>query len=127
MRKNKITDYEWRVMEAVWGGAPLSSKEIIVKVKESMPSWNERTIRTYINRLVDKGFLRTEKEKFLMYYPLVSREDAVKKETDIFFKKIYKSSKALILSNFLKDDKLTSEEINILKKMIEEKESKNDK
>lgn len=127
MKKNKITDFEWRVMEVLWENSPLPSREIIEKVKESRPSWNDITIRTYINRLVDKGFLKTEKEKFLVYYPQISREEAVKKETDFFFKKVYKSSKALILSNFLKDDKLTNEEINILKQIISEKDNKNGK
>ena len=67
---NKITDSEWKVMEVLWSKGQLKASHII-EVLHSNTKWSDNTIRTLINRLVDKDVLGVKKERVNEYYPLV--------------------------------------------------------
>ncbi len=54
----KITASEWEVMDAVWKLGEASSRQIIEAMKGHRPRWNAKTIRTFINRLVEKQVVR---------------------------------------------------------------------
>ncbi|GMQ60772.1 hypothetical protein AN1V17_51750 [Vallitalea sediminicola] len=59
-----------------------------------------------------------------MYYPLLSKEECVKEATDKFINKVYKGSIGLLVSNFVKNNKLTQNDIDVLKDLLNENETK---
>lgn len=116
----KISDAEWYVMEIVWQTSPLSASEIIQKLKtKHTTSWSDKTIRTLIYRLVQKGALDKKKKKINVYTPLIAKEDCIEEETYKFMKKMYDNSLGLLVSNFVKNNKLSEEDINALKDILE--------
>lgn len=123
-RANKITDAEWKVMEIVWENGQQKASKIIEELSKKT-SWNDKTIRTLIKRLVDKNILGVKKVKVNEFYPLVSKEECVKEVTQTFIKKIYKGSVGLLISNFVKEDKLTNDDIDMLKQILKNKEEEN--
>jgi BlaI family penicillinase repressor len=118
---NKITDAEWKVMEIVWENGQLKASKIIEELS-SKTSWNDKTIRTLIRRLVEKNILGVKKVRVNEFYALASKEECVKEVTQTFIKKIYKGSVGLLISNFVKEDKLTNEDINMLKQILKNRE-----
>ena len=60
MNKLQITDAEFCVMKALWEIEPCTSNEIVEKVSKKQ-EWNNKTIRTLINRLVSKNAVKAEK------------------------------------------------------------------
>ncbi|QUH29201.1 BlaI/MecI/CopY family transcriptional regulator [Vallitalea guaymasensis] len=120
---NRISDAEWEVMEIVWDNKKIRAYDIIKKL-EMKTSWSDKTVRTLIRRLVDKNVLGVEKEKFNMYYPLLSKEECVKEATNKFINKVYKGSIGLLVSNFVKNNKLTQKDIDVLKDLLNEDENK---
>ncbi|MCT4687633.1 BlaI/MecI/CopY family transcriptional regulator [Vallitalea sp.] len=120
---NRISDAEWEVMEVVWDNKKIRAYDIIKKL-ELKTSWSDKTVRTLIRRLVDKKVLAIEKEKFNMYYPLLSKEECVKEVTNKFINKVYKGSIGLLVSNFVKNNKLTQKDIDVLKDLLNEDENK---
>lgn len=118
---NKITDSEWKVMKILWIHGELKASEIIQLLDDSI-AWNEKTIRTLINRLVKKEVLGVKKENVNVYYPLVTEEQCAKEVTDSFVEKVYNGSIGLLISNFVKRDNLTNEDINMLRGLLENKE-----
>ncbi|WP_273321367.1 BlaI/MecI/CopY family transcriptional regulator [Vallitalea guaymasensis] len=120
---NRISDAEWEVMEIVWDNKKIRAYDIIKKL-EMKTSWSDKTVRTLIRRLVDKNVLGVEKEKFNMYYPLLSKEECVKEATNKFINKVYKGSIGLLVSNFVKNNKLTQKDIDVLKNLLNEDENK---
>ncbi|GMQ60802.1 BlaI/MecI/CopY family transcriptional regulator [Vallitalea maricola] len=120
---NRISDAEWEVMEIVWDNKKIRAYDIIKKL-ELKTSWSDKTVRTLIRRLVDKNVLGVEKEKFNMYYPLLSKEECVKEATNKFINKVYKGSIGLLVSNFVKNNKLTQKDIDVLKDLLNEDENK---
>lgn len=119
-KENKITDAEWKIMEVAWGNKGLRASEII-KSLEYETTWSDKTIRTLIKRLVDKEILGIRKEKVNIYYPLVTKEQCVKEVTNKFIDKVYKGSIGLLVSNFVKNNKLSKEDISELKDILNEK------
>lgn len=125
-KENKITDAEWEIMEVVWSTGKIRAYDIIKKL-EYTTTWSDKTVRTLIRRLVDKNVLGVEKEKFNMYYPLVTKEECVKEETNRFIDKVYKGSLGLLVSNFVKNNKLTQKDISMLRDILDEKDTEDEK
>jgi len=122
----KISDAEWVIMKVLWKKSPLTSSDIIKELKP-ITTWNPKTIHTLISRLVEKKALGVEKDTapFYLYYPLVSEEECRKIETKSFLKKVYDGSFPLLVANFVKEEKLTLQDIEELKRLLEE--NKNDR
>lgn len=118
---NKISDAEWEVMKVLWEKAPLTASEIIEKIRGRI-SWNPKTIHTLINRLVNKGAIGVNKSKtFYRYKPLISEDECKKNETRSFIEKVYDGSGLLLVKNFLINEKLSVEEIEQLKRILDKK------
>ena len=85
--------------------------------------WKPKTIRTLINRLVHKEAVTYHQDKGRMYayYPLVSQDSYLQVETKSLLKRFYGAAFKPLLVNFLKEEKLSSEDINELKRILDEK------
>lgn len=116
-----ISDAEWEVMKVLWARSPRSANEII-QALEDHSEWKPKTVRTLLNRLVQKQAAAfTQDGKVYAYYPLVSEEDCVKTETRSFLNRIHGGAFKPMLANFLREEPLTAEEIGELKKILEDK------
>ena len=57
----KISESEWAVMKVLWKESPLTANEIVgILTKRS--DWKKETVRTFINRLVQKKAIGFEKK-----------------------------------------------------------------
>ncbi|MCI1945687.1 BlaI/MecI/CopY family transcriptional regulator [Clostridium luticellarii] len=122
-KANKISDSEWEIMKVLWKNSPVTSSEII-KILKQYTSWSPKTIHTLINRLVDKDIVQVKKQKpFYLYSPKVSEEECRNIKTRSFLEKVYDGSIRLLISNFIKDEKLSDEEIDELRQILDSKSS----
>lgn len=119
----QITNSEWLIMKTLWENSPLKSRDIVEEVCKKS-SWNNKTIETLLKRLVDKGAVGYNliNSKTREYFPLVSQEECIRVENETFLKKVYDGSVSMMMAHFLKQQKLSKEELEKLKKMIEENE-----
>jgi BlaI family transcriptional regulator, penicillinase repressor len=116
-----ITDSELIVMNVVWEENPIKASDIIAKVRLHK-DWNPKTIHTLLLRLVKKDILGVDTSKtYKYYYPMICKDEYLKKETDSFLKKAFNGSIGLLISNFLKNEHLTDEDIDELQKIIDKK------
>lgn len=117
----QITDSEWLIMKALWEKSPLKNRDIVETISKKS-SWNNKTIETLLKRLVDKGAVGFNliNSKIREYYPIVSQEECIRVENETFVKKVYDGSVSMMMANFLKHQKLSKEELEKLKRMIEE-------
>lgn len=128
MRKElpKITEAELEIMKVFWEKAPQTANEVIERLESKM-DWKPKTIRTLINRLVQKEAVSYHQGKGRMYeyYPLVSQDAYLQVETKSLLKRFYGASFKPLIVNFLKEEKLSSEDINELKRILDEKSDEN--
>lgn len=116
-----ISEAEYEVMKIVWASAPISTNEVVEKLVDTT-SWTPKTIQSLLGRLVKKGVLAYEKNsRVFVYTPLVKEEEYLEKESSTFLKKFYDGTLSSMVVNFLKQDKLSKDDIQELKQILEER------
>lgn len=122
----KISEAELEIMKVLWSNSPQTANEIIEELEDEM-DWKPKTIRTLINRLVQKEAVAYHQDKGRMYayYPLVSQDNYLQVETKSLLKRFCGAAFKPLLVNFLKEEKLSSEDINELKRILDEKTEEN--
>lgn len=114
-----ITEAEYHVMKIVWANAPVSTKEVTEKLLEET-EWKDKTIHTLLSRLVKKGILAYEKKgRVFVYTPLVKETEYVLQESRSFLDKFYDGALNSMIVNFLEEDKLSKDDIDELKKILD--------
>jgi len=115
----KLPDAEFDIMEVVWANEPPITANIVMKQHGNNEGWKVQTAITLLLRLVERGFLRTEKiGKERTYYPLVNREDYLKFETGNFLNQFHNNSFLNLVTTMYNNDALTDEDINGLRKLL---------
>lgn len=118
----KISDAEWSVMDVIWNGAPITANQV-VEALSARSGWNPRTIKTMLNRLTRKGALKYESEgNRYIYRPAVSRESCVRGESRSFLQRVFGGNVGPMLAHFVEDAKLTPQQIEELRKLLNQKE-----
>lgn len=121
---NNISDSEWKIMKVIWAKSPILASEIVERLKNET-TWNPKTIHTLIRRLVEKNIVTAKKEKtFYSYSANVSEKECVREETKTFLEKCFNGSLNMLISNFIKDDKLSEKELDELKELLNSKKSR---
>lgn len=122
LEKPNISDAEWEVMKSCWSlNAPFTANEI-VKVLGEHTEWKPNTIKTLIGRLVKKGVLGYKEDgRNYLYYPLIAEEECVKAESKSFLTRVFGGALKPMLVTFLQEEKLSREEIEELKRILDER------
>ena len=120
----EISPSEWQVMNAVWENQPVTASVVIEKLASSN-SWTAATIRTFLHRLVKKGALSYEKDgNRYLYRSAISKASTIKHASRSFLSSVFGGESGSLLPHFVKSSKLSQDEIESLRKLLKEKDSK---
>ncbi len=117
MENIKLFDSELKVMEVIWEKEPVSAKEVSLLLGERI-GWNKNTTYTILKKLVEKQLVERQDPNFLCT-SRVKREEVQRAETSNLIDRLYQGSKKRFFAAFLQNEKLTKEELQELKDMIE--------
>jgi len=116
----QISQAEWEVMKTLWDHGPLTSGQIVQRL-EGGQDWRPRTIKTLLARLVQKGAVAAKQvQKRTLYSPKVGRDALVRRESRSFLARVFDGAVTPALLHFLKEAELSGEQIDELKKILEE-------
>ena len=115
--QEKLFESEAKVMEIIWAKAPISAKDISLIAAETI-GWNKNTTYTVIKKLGAKGFVQREDPGFICT-PLISQNQMQKIEAASLVKKVFGGSRKALFSALLEDEPLSDEEVNELRKLID--------
>lgn len=119
-RLPQISEAEFEVMKIVWQYAPVSTNEITDRLMKTT-SWGAKTIQTLIKRLTNKGALTYEKEgRVYVYTPLVKENEYISQQSNSFLRRFYDGDITAMLSAYIKNDKLSAEEIGTLRSILDD-------
>jgi len=111
----KLPDAEFDVMKVVWENEPPITTNIIMQQHGHQEGWKSQTAISLLLRLVERGFLHTEKKgKERTYFPLINKEDYLKFETGNFVKQFHNNSLLNLVSTMYEDKALSNEDIDEL-------------
>jgi BlaI family penicillinase repressor len=107
----------------LWQKHPATANEVVESLDHT--TWNPRTVRTLLNRLVKKGALAFEQQgRRYEYYPLVAEDQTVREERKSFIKRVYDGSAMPMLAAFLEEEELSVDDIDRLKAILKKREGK---
>jgi len=112
----KVFESEYRFLCILWEHEPVSSPEL-VKLCNQEFGWKKSTTYTVIKKLADKGIIRNENT---IVESLVSKEEVDRQASDELLERTCQGNVPSFLAAFLKDRKLSKEEAERIKKMIED-------
>lgn len=112
-------------MQVVWSASSGLTADEVIEALRGKVTWNARTVRTLINRLLQKKALKYEKEgRRYRYFPAVKREECIRQERRSFIQRVYGGTVAPMLAAFIDDAKLSPEDVKELKRMLDRKREK---
>ena len=116
-----VSEAEYQVMKIVWANAPISTNDVVDKL-EKTTSWKPKTIQTLLSRLVKKSALNYQKNgRVFVYTPLIHESDILERESDSFLNRFFEGALNSMVINYIERDKLSKEDINELKNILETK------
>ena len=117
----KISEAEWEIMRVLWIESPLTANKIVEKLTATT-HWKATTIRTLINRLVEKSAVGYEKKgREYHYYPLVAEAKCVRAESNSFLRRVYRGALTPIFSAFIENEELSPEDVEELRQILRKK------
>ena len=121
-RKPDLSKTEWLLMNICWKKGQASAREIYEETLRDKKR-GYQTVKTMLDRMVAKGYLAREKfGPIWLYKPTVSRKQALGREIESFVNTVLDKTFAPLFAHLAKKEKLSREEIDALKKLIEEYE-----
>ncbi len=115
-----IFDAEYKLMELIWETGPINSTQLFKLCNERL-GWKKSTTYTNIKRLSERNILEN---KNTIVKALISKEDAIVRASKDHLNKFYDGSFKFLFASFLQRDELTSEEIEEIQKLLNDKKDK---
>lgn len=115
-----MSDYRLGAIEAqfadiIWANEPMSSSEL-VKLSLQELNWKKSTTYTVLRRLCDRGVFINDNGTVKA---LVSREEFYSRQSEEFVEDSFKGSLPAFLAAFTKNKKLSQEEVDEIRRMID--------
>ncbi len=119
MSSYKLTESEERFAELIWQKEPIASGEL-VKLCEKEMNWKKSTTYTVLKKLCDNGVFQN---KNAVVSSMVTKEEYYAKQSVRFVEDSFGGSLPKFLTAFIGAKKLNKQQIEELKKLIDEHES----
>ena len=118
-----ISQSEAKILYILWDDSPLDGKQIAEKLKTT--SWSFVTVKTLINRLLNKGYLSFEKQgRRYLYQTTISKTDYLKSENKQFLDRIYGGSLSGLFASFSDQENISKDELDEIKQIISDLEKR---
>lgn len=118
--KEGLSENEWYIMQVLWEKSPSTLREICDALEDSK-GWTVYAISSFLKRMQEKGAVGVEKPgRVKGYTALWSREDTILEETQSIMDRVYRGNLLLMVTNAVKEQKLSKQEIDELKAILDE-------
>ena len=115
-----ISEAESVVMQALWAAGEATAEDLIAQVA-GPNGWAEATVRSLINRLLNKGAITAQREgRRYRYQPQLAREDWVADESAGIVDRLFGGRVAPLVAHFGEQGRLSRKDIDELRKLIED-------
>ena len=120
-KKQHITDAEWEIMRVVWANSEVTSKFVAEVLCEKM-NWKQATIKTLLNRLLEKNILKKREigNKYIYSTDFTEKEVANNYILGTF-DKICKTKVGEMIGKVIENSELSFDDLDLILKAVEEK------
>ncbi len=122
----ELTEGEWEIMKVVWEKQPCTAgtvQEKLVKSRDRAYS----TVKTTMDRMVEKGFLTIERIRNLqLFRPRISEVDAKRGELRKMLKRAFDGALTPMMQFLIEHEGLSKEEASQLRKLVNKSKNRED-
>ena len=120
----KLTEAEWQIMNALWQENPATARELMKRLPSGI-HWAYTTIKTMLNRLVDKNVVTEQKNGNTSFYkPLVSQKKARSSAFKSLLDQAFNGATGPLVHFLLEEQKLSKKQrqeiLNVLQEEIKD-------
>jgi BlaI family penicillinase repressor len=113
-----LTETEWRVMNVVWRKHPVSARDVLEET-DGDTKWAYTTVKTILDRLVDKGALKTRiRANTNLYDPLITQKDARHTAVKSIMDRAFDGAFGPLVHFLVNEEKLSEKELEELRKLL---------
>lgn len=121
-----LSKAEWLLMKISWKKGQSTAREIY-DVASKHREWEYQTVKTMLDRLAQKGYLRVGKVgPICLYDPAITRAKTVGKAIDAFLDTVLDNTFTPLFAHLAKGRKLGDEEIAFLRRLVKEQKEETD-
>ena len=114
-----LSENEWYIMQILWENSSVTLRELCDSLKDSK-GWTKHAISSFLKRMQEKGAITADESgKVKRYLPLWDKEETILEETHSIMDRVDQGNLLLMVSNAVKEQKLSKTEIDELKKMLD--------
>lgn len=111
---------EWELLNICWEKGPKTTAKEVHEASLANRYRSYVTVKTILDRLVDKGYLtRTKLGPIWLYSPDIKKQKVISEAIDDFLSTVMNRDRVMLVRNLLKGD-MRPEEFEEIKAMIEQ-------
>jgi BlaI family transcriptional regulator, penicillinase repressor len=114
----ELTEAEWAIMKVVWENEPCAAgtvQEFLTHTRD----WAYSTVKTTMDRMVDKGFLKIQKIRNLqLFSSVISEVDAKRGEFRKMLKRAFDGALTPMMQFMIEQEGLSKTELTQLRKLV---------
>ena len=119
----RLPDSEFEVMKVIWNNEPPITTLQIMEKLPSSKGWKPQTVLTMLVRLIEKGFLKSERiGRERNYTPAIQEQDYMRIETSDFASRYQGNSVGSLVKALYDGQNLSQEDFRELKDWLTDKE-----
>lgn len=119
----KLPDAEFDVMQAIWSNdnPPVNTSYLMEKIGNKK-GWKAPTLISFLVRLEDRGFIKSEKKGKERYYtPVAGRDSYIQSVTEQFIVQYHNGSFVKMMESLYQNKKLSGKDIDDLLEWLKTK------
>ena len=119
----ELSPGEWILMNVCWNTGKATARQVFESVGDRK-TWEYQTVKTMLDRMAGKGYLRLEKlGPLCRYEPIVKQPKAVSRAIDRFLETVMDDSLGSLVVHLARKKKLSAAELEELRELFKEEES----
>ncbi|MBE5864791.1 MAG: BlaI/MecI/CopY family transcriptional regulator [Lachnospiraceae bacterium] len=115
MEEIKLGLVEARFADIIWQNEPLTTRELIVLCEKEL-EWKRTTTYTVLKKLSEKGIFQTENS---VVTSILSKDEFYAIQSEQFVENSFKGSLPAFIAAFASRKRLSKEELDAIKQMID--------
>ncbi len=120
-QKEPITNAELEVLKLLWGGKPLTAREITETLYGEPTASSIGTVQKLIQRLEKKGCARRDRSRYVHRFTAkVSPADVAGRQLERLAEKLYDGSLVPFITNLVQAKRLSKKEKDEIRRLLEE-------
>ena len=120
----ELTEAEWSIMKVVWDKQPCAAGTVQETLAKSK-GWAYSTVKTTMDRMVEKGLLQIEKIRNIqLFRSCITEVDARRAEFRKMLKRAFDGALTPMMQFLIEHEGLSKEQASQLRKLVNKKKTK---